>query len=79
MTTVNWFDAFQHSTELYVDAKHRWPASKQAHSPGKWILASYDDDSIIVYQAYNEDIAEYACTHNKFIDCPGYSQNRMTC
>lgn len=32
---------------------------------GKHILAQYDDDSIVVYQAYCPEIAKYAVKHQK--------------
>ncbi|CAF0852334.1 unnamed protein product [Adineta steineri] len=74
---MSWLSLYENSTELYKDAIFRWPCNKE-HPPGKWILASYDDESIIVYQAYNAEIAKFACENNCFIGCPGYSQDRMT-
>ena len=44
--------------------------------PYKQIRAKYDDDSIIVYQAYNEAIANEAITLGKF--GPLFLPNRMT-
>ncbi|WP_050030433.1 DUF4291 domain-containing protein [Verrucomicrobium sp. BvORR034] len=40
--------------ERYKDQKNRWPAS------GRHILAQYDDENIIVYQAYRPSIGRYA-------------------
>lgn len=45
-------------TELYLKQSARWPTS------GQHILAQYDADTVIVYQAYNPAIGEYA-TRNK--------------
>jgi hypothetical protein len=38
----------------YVEQKKQWPES------GKYILATYDENSIVVYQAYNSKIGIYA-------------------
>jgi hypothetical protein len=80
MTSVmDWLNKFENATEFYNDAKQRWPLSPTNEPPGKWILGSYDDESIIVYQAFDEDIARYACEHGRFVGCPTYSETRMTC
>ncbi|CAF1155200.1 unnamed protein product [Didymodactylos carnosus] len=84
--TENWLEKFQSNTELYQTAAVIWPkkkkcdvaATEEDKRPGRWILASYDGDSIIVYQAYNPIIAEYACKHGKFSGCPEYNERRMT-
>ena len=47
-------------TELYSDQSARWPAQ------GRHILAHYDADTIIVYQAYRPSIGEYAIGHGTF-------------
>ncbi len=47
-------------TELYVTQLQRWPSS------GRHIIGQFDDNSIIVYQAYKPSIADYAVQHNKF-------------
>ncbi len=49
----------------------RWPAE------GKHILAQFDDDTIIVYQAYRREIAEYAIRHGRF-GGPHYGLSRMS-
>jgi hypothetical protein len=54
-----------------------WTTKK--NPPGKWILVSFDEESIIVYQAYNQDIAQFARENGRFKGCPEYDQNRMTC
>lgn len=47
-------------TANYLKQKVTWPKD------GKHILAQYNDDSIIVYQAFKPSIAEYAVKHQKF-------------
>lgn len=37
----------------------KWPRE------GKHVLAQYDDDSVVVYQAYCPEIAQYAVEHQK--------------
>jgi hypothetical protein len=46
-------------------------------SKGKFIIAQFDTDWIIVYQAFKESIARYAVDHQKF-GGPDYEFNRMT-
>ena len=47
-------------TESYAEQNHKiWPRQ------GRHILAQYDDDSVVVYQAYCPEIAEYAVKHQK--------------
>ena len=47
-------------TQSYVDQKEKvWPEE------GRHILAQYDDNSVVVYQAYCPEIAEYAVKHQK--------------
>lgn len=33
---------------------------------GQHILAQYDDDSVVVYQAYRPEIADYAVQHQQY-------------
>src|SRR5215510_1520735 len=47
-------------TELYVEQASRWP------SQGKHILAHYDADTIVVYQAYGPSIGKYAIANGTF-------------
>jgi uncharacterized protein DUF4291 len=57
-------------TERYRDQVARWPTE------GRHILAHYDADSIVVYQAYRPSIGEYAIRHRKFgVD---FSYTRMS-
>lgn len=44
---------------------------------GNWILGQEDGDSIYVYQAYNDSIANYALEHQRF-GGSAYSFSRMT-
>lgn len=47
-------------TESYVEQNDRvWPTE------GRHILAQYDDDSVVVYQAYCPTIAGYAVKHQQ--------------
>ena len=47
-------------TEPYLTQDRRWPQS------GHHILAQYDDDSVIVYQAYRPSIGHFAARHGYF-------------
>ena len=47
-------------TEPYVAQAARWP--KQ----GRHILAQFDDESVIVYQAYRPAIGHFATQHGFF-------------
>jgi Domain of unknown function (DUF4291) len=47
-------------TEPYLDQLARWPTS------GKHILAQFDDNTIIVYQAYCPAIARFAVKNQRF-------------
>jgi len=57
--------------ERYSIQKELWPQS------GRHILAQYNDEAILVYQAYNKQIAEYAVQHQKF-GGPDWNSTRMT-
>lgn len=58
-------------TELYSSQCARWPRT------GEHILAHYDDESIVVYQAYRPSIGHYAIEHGRF-GGPDYSLSRMS-
>ena len=46
--------------ESYVQQRDRvWPKH------GRHILAQFDEDSIVVYQAYCPEIADYAVKHQR--------------
>ncbi len=47
-------------TEPYTVQVQRWPKA------GRHILAHFDADSIVVYQAYNPAIGRYAVEHGRF-------------
>ena len=47
-------------TEPYLDQANRWPAS------GRHILAQFDDDAVVVYQAYRAAIGRFAAEHGYF-------------
>ena len=48
------------ATELYTEQVKRWPKE------GRHVLAHFDETSIIVYQAYNSSIANYAIANGAF-------------
>ncbi len=58
-------------TEAYVAQTARWPAR------GRHILAQFDADSVVVYQAYRPSIGTYAAAHNDFLG-GGFSLERMS-
>ncbi len=47
-------------TELYVDQVQRWPKE------GQHILAQFDDQGVVVYQAYRPAIGRFAAEHQYF-------------
>jgi len=47
-------------TEAFVAQSARWPAA------GRHVLAQFDDDSIVVYQAYRPAIGRFAAEHGYF-------------
>lgn len=57
-------------TAPYVEVEPQWPRS------GKVILAQYDDESIVVYQAYKPSIGRFAAEHGYFGG--DFSYSRMT-
>jgi hypothetical protein len=57
-------------TEPYLAQQDRWPSS------GRHILAQFDDESVIVYQAYRPAIGHFAARHGCFGG--GFSLNRMS-
>lgn len=52
--------SFQLKTEKYSAQRNNWPLR------GKHILAQFNDQGILVYQAYSNEIAEYAIANQKF-------------
>ena len=60
MATATSFSGSPWRTQSYKEQQDEvWPKE------GKHILAQYDDESIIVYQAYCPEIAEFAVQHQK--------------
>ncbi|XP_022085613.1 uncharacterized protein LOC110976553 isoform X2 [Acanthaster planci] len=63
---------FNFKTEPYkTQVQHHWPPS------GRHILAQYDDETIVVYQAFCPEIADYAVSNQRF-GGPKYSFTRMS-
>jgi hypothetical protein len=58
------------TTELYLEQTQRWPAS------GRHILAQFDEESVVVYQAYRPEIGHFAAEHGYFGG--GFSLDRMS-
>jgi len=58
-------------TESYEKQKLEWPQE------GAHILAQFDEDAVVVYQAYNYKLAKYAVENQKF-GGEGYNPERMT-
>lgn len=48
------------ATEPYLSQVQRWPRA------GRHILAQFDDESVVVYQAYRPAIGHYAAKHQRF-------------
>lgn len=47
--------------QSYVEQRDKeWPKR------GRHILAQYDDDSVVVYQAFRPEIADYAVEHQRY-------------
>lgn len=67
---------FQIKTALYCEEVQNWPKS------GHHIMAQFDDDSIIVYQAYNNQIASAIVKYQNFhvpeCKAAGYKMDRMS-
>ena len=47
-------------TECYEDGKLAWPRA------GREILAQFDESTVVVYQAFNTEIADWAVAHQSF-------------
>ncbi len=57
--------------EPHAEQELRWPTS------GRHVLAQYDDDCVVVYQAYRPETARYAVEHQRF-GGPTFSFGRMS-
>src|SRR5262245_21691404 len=60
-----------HRSEKYVYQCSVWP------STGRHILAQYDAESVVVYQAYRRSIGEWAIRHQK-LGGPHFNDSRMS-
>jgi hypothetical protein len=58
-------------TESYLAQKARWPAS------GKHVLAQFDGETVVVYQAYRPSIGHYAVAQKR-LGGPEFSFGRMS-
>jgi hypothetical protein len=47
-------------TEPYLEQRQRWPGR------GRHIVAQFDDESVVVYQAYRPEIGRFAAEHGLF-------------
>ena len=63
--------ALELPTEPYLDQVERWPRE------GRHILAHFDPESIVVYQAYRPSIGRYVLEHRAF-GGPEFSFSRMS-
>lgn len=57
-------------TERYEDQLAHWPTS------GKHVMAQFDDETVVVYQAYKPKIGHHTAKHGKFGG--GFSFERMS-
>jgi hypothetical protein len=60
LTETNGHIKLKLAIELYQEQCRRWPQS------GRHILAQYDDESVIVYQAYQPSIGHFAARNGYF-------------
>ena len=56
----------------YDKVSANWPSS------GNHIIASFTETTVLVYQAFNDEIGNYALEYQKFEGCPEYNLARMT-
>lgn len=54
-------------SEPYPKQSSTWPRE------GRQIVAQYNDEAILVYQAYGYDIGKYVVANGKFEGCPAWS------
>jgi hypothetical protein len=59
------------ATELYAEQVKSWPQD------GRHILAHYDDDTIVVYQAYKPSTRDHSLARSQ-LGGPEFSFNRMS-
>jgi hypothetical protein len=58
--------------EKYEEQKKEWP------QVGRHVVAQFDEDSVVVYQAYTNVIGAYAVENKKFSGCSAFNEKRMT-
>jgi hypothetical protein len=63
-------ETFEYKTSSYKLQNKNWPQK------GKHILAQYTDDYVIVYQAFNDEIANFAIK-NQYFGGEKYKTTRM--
>ena len=59
------------ATERYVEQAKTWPAS------GRHVLAHFDAETVVVYQAYRPAIGRYVIEHGH-LGGDGFSYSRMS-
>ena len=60
------------SESYALQSKEIWPGR------GQHVLAQFDEESVVVYQAYKPEIADYAAEHKEFRGCKLFGDARMT-
>eukprot|EP00892_Ulva_mutabilis_P001788 jgi/Ulvmu1/1160/UM107_0034.1 len=64
---------FSWASEYYLlQSSSIWPGR------GNHILAQFNEEAVVVYQAYKPEIARYAAEHQRFEGCPQFKTTRMT-
>lgn len=55
-----------------------WSEAQKTLYKGRQITCAYSGSDIVVYQAYNKEIAQHAVEHQTFEGCPKFDMRRMT-
>lgn len=58
--------------EKYESQLERWPRS------GKHVLAQFDDEKVLVYQSFSDEIGRFAASNGRFVGAPGWNSTRCT-
>ncbi len=70
MATSTGNNSIEWRTQSYLQQSEQiWPKE------GKHILAQYDDNCIVVYQAFCPEIAEYAVNNQKLVSAVTYIES----
>ena len=77
-TTSPIFRASMTDRALTLHPYHEVSANWPNRASGCNIIASYTEDAVLVYQAFKDEIADYAVKNQKFEGCPHYNATRMT-